>query len=144
VELSPAPVKVHIAQVSQRVTEKLDQKRVQEKYALVLFDFDKDAVGPFNQEIVKRIAGRIKTLPEATVEIVGHTDNTGKEDYNVKLSQRRALTVYKMLTAQDGVSKDRVRHSGVGPNPPLYDNGSPEGRALNRTVTILVDYVSAE
>ena len=142
--LAPEPVKVNFIQTSQLLAQKKDQ-RVQEKYALILFDFDKDTIEAQNQEIVNRIVARIKTLPKATVEIVGHTDNIGKEAYNLKLSERRALAVYKMLTAAYGEpTGERIRYSGVGPNTPLFDNQSPEGRSFNRTVTITLEYLSAE
>jgi outer membrane protein OmpA-like peptidoglycan-associated protein len=75
---------------------------VQEKYALILFDFDKDTIDARNQEIVNQVAARIKELPKAAVEIVGHTDNIGKPAYNIKLSDRRALAVYKLLAAAYG------------------------------------------
>jgi len=142
--LAPEPVKVNFIQTSQRLAQKKDQ-RVQEKYALILFDFDKDTIEAQNQAIVNRIVDRIKTLPKATVEIVGHTDNIGKEAYNLKLSGRRALAVYKMLTAAYGEpTGERIRYSGVGANTPLFDNNSPEGRSFNRTVTITLEYMSAE
>lgn len=142
--LSTVPVKVNFIETSQRLAQKLDQ-RVQEKYALILFDFDKDTIGGANQEIINKIVNRVTTLPQATAEIVGHTDNIGKEAYNIKLSERRALTVYKQLMAAYGKeSADRIRYSGVGPNSPLYDNVSPETRSFNRTVTITLEYLSAE
>jgi outer membrane protein OmpA-like peptidoglycan-associated protein len=142
--LSPAPVKVNFIETSKRLAEKKDQ-RVQEKYALILFDFDKDTIGGANQDIIDRIVTRIKALPQATAEIVGHTDNIGKEAYNVKLSERRALAVNKQLTAAFGEgAADRIRYSGVGPNNPLYENVSPETRSFNRTVTITLEYMSAE
>jgi outer membrane protein OmpA-like peptidoglycan-associated protein/Mg-chelatase subunit ChlD len=142
--LAPEPVKVNFIQTSQRLAEKKDQ-RVQEKYALILFDFDKDTIEAQNQEIVNKIVARIKTLPNATIEIVGHTDNIGKEAYNLKLSQRRALAVYKMLkTAFGDTDAERISYSGVGPKAPLFDNQSPEGRSFNRTVTITLEYLSAE
>jgi outer membrane protein OmpA-like peptidoglycan-associated protein len=142
--LAPEPVKVNFIQTSQLLAEKKDQ-RVQEKYALILFDFDKDTIEAQNKEIVNRIVERIKKLPNATVEIIGHTDNIGKEAYNLKLSQRRALAVYKLLSAAYGESAaERIRYSGVGPNSPLFDNQSPEGRSFNRTVTITLEYLSAE
>ena len=88
---------------------------------------------------------RIKTLPQATVEIVGHTDTIGTEQYNQKLSERRALAVNKLLSAGFGDALgDRIRYSGVGPDSPLFDNLSPEARNFNRTVTITLEYLSAE
>jgi len=142
--LTPQPVKVSFLQTSQRLAEKQGLK-VQEKYALILFDFDKDTIDSRNQAIVDTIVTRIRELPQTTVEIVGHTDNLGKESYNQKLSERRALAVYKMLIAAYGEdSGERIRYRGVGPNEPLYENISPERRSFNRTVTITLDYLSAE
>jgi outer membrane protein OmpA-like peptidoglycan-associated protein/Mg-chelatase subunit ChlD len=142
--LSPAPIKVHFVKTSQRLAEKKDFK-VQEKYALILFEFDSDAISGGNQEIVNRITARIKELPDARTEIVGHTDSIGKENYNIKLSERRALAVYKLLTAAYGEDHgDRISNRGVGPNEPLYDNATPEARAFNRTVTITLEYMTKE
>jgi outer membrane protein OmpA-like peptidoglycan-associated protein len=142
--LSPEPVKVSFIETRQRMAEKQDLK-VQEKYALILFDFDKDTISAGNQEIVNKIVGRVKSLPQASADIVGHTDNIGKEAYNIKLSQRRAVAVDKQVkTAYGDAPADRVRFSGVGPNSPLYDNQTPEGRSFNRTVTITLEYLSAE
>jgi len=142
--LAPVLVKVNFIQTSQRLAQK-QGLRVQEKYALILFDFDKDTIDARNQAIVDTIATRIRELPQATVEIVGHTDNIGKEKYNLKLSERRAVAVHKLLAAACGEAcGDRIRFSGVGPNAPLYDNLSPEARAFNRTVTITLDYLAAE
>jgi outer membrane protein OmpA-like peptidoglycan-associated protein/Mg-chelatase subunit ChlD len=144
VVFASAPVKVNFIETSQRLAKK-EGLRVQEKYALILFDFNKEAIGVPNQEIINRIVARIKTLPEATVEIVGHTDTIGTEAYNIKLSERRASAAYKLLAAAyGGASIDRIHHSGVGPDSPLYDNLSPETRAFNRTVTITLEYMSAE
>jgi len=142
--LSPDPVKVDFIQTSQQLAQK-QNLRVQEKYALILFDFDKETIDSLNQEIVNRIVARIKTLPQATVEIVGHTDNIGTEKYNLKLSERRAVAVFNLLSAGLGETPgDRIRHSGVGPNTALFDNQSPEARGFNRTVTITLEYLSAE
>ncbi len=139
--LSTEPVRVNFIQTSQRLAEK-QGLRVREKYALILFDFDSDAISTRNEEIVNKIVERIRELTQATVEIVGHTDNIGKEEYNIKLSQRRALSVYKLLTAAYGEGYgEQISHSGVGPNEPLYDNMTPEARAFNRTVTITLDYM---
>lgn len=143
-EVSSEPVKVDVSQVSQRKAQKKDQ-HVREKYALILFDFNKDTISGVNQEIIKKIAERIKTLPQAKVDIVGHTDNVGSLAYNMKLSQRRAAEATRLLAAAYGEPLgERVRTMGVGPNEPLFDNKTPEGRAFNRTVTIVLQYEGAE
>jgi outer membrane protein OmpA-like peptidoglycan-associated protein len=136
------PVKVNFLQTSQLLAQK-QEYRIQEKYALILFDFDSDAIDARNQEIVNTIVARIKELPQVTVDIVGHTDNIGKEDYNMNLSERRALAAYKLLTAAYGEDPgERIRHRGVGLSNPLYDNTTSESRAFNRTVTITLEYMA--
>jgi outer membrane protein OmpA-like peptidoglycan-associated protein len=144
VMLSPEPIKVTFIETKQRLAQKQGQK-VQEKYALILFAFDKDTIDARNQEIVDKVTARIRELPQAFIEIVGHTDNIGKPAYNIKLSERRALAVYKLLAAAYGeAAGERIRYSGVGPNIPPYDNLSPEARAFNRTVTITLEYLSED
>jgi len=119
--------------------------RVQEKYALILFDFDSDAIKERNASVVATIVDRIRQFPEAKVGITGHTDNIGKEDYNLKLSERRAKAVYDQIMAALGEDpSETVTHMGVGPFDPLYGNGLPENRALNRTVTVTLEYEQKE
>jgi outer membrane protein OmpA-like peptidoglycan-associated protein len=142
--VSSDPVKVNYTQISQLVASK-EGSLTQEKYALILFDFDKATIAGLNQEIINRIAGRVKALPQAKVEIVGHTDNIGCETYNVKLSQRRAAEANKLLTAAAGGDfAKRASSSGVGPKNPLFDNKTPEARSFNRTVNITLEYSSNE
>ncbi len=120
--------------------EQLAQKQgysVREKYALILFDYDSTAIKSRNKVIVDRIIARMQEVPDAKVDIVGHTDIIGKEAYNRKLSERRAEAVKGQFAA---VASDNMTMSGDGPQNPLYDNTLPEGRALNRTVTIDLEY----
>ncbi|MFZ7127947.1 MAG: OmpA family protein [Desulfobacterales bacterium] len=138
-QLSADPVPVRFIQKEELMARNMGYK-VQEKHALILFDFDSAVIKERNQEIVTRIVERIRSLPAATVEITGHTDNIGKDDYNMKLSERRAKAVYDQLIAAYGSAADRIRFSGLGPFNPLYENNMPENRALNRTVTIILEY----
>jgi len=136
------PITVNFIQTKQLMAEEKGYK-IQEKYALILFDFNSDAISAGNQEIVSRIVSRMKDLPQVKAEIVGHTDNIGKEEYNIKLSERRALSVYKLLIASYGEdAAGRITYRGVGPFEPLYDNSTPEARAFNRTVTIILEYTA--
>jgi outer membrane protein OmpA-like peptidoglycan-associated protein/Mg-chelatase subunit ChlD len=123
--------------------ERLAQKqgyKVREQYALILFDYDSAAIKARNQAIVGRIANRINVVPQAAVDIVGHTDSIGKESYNIQLSQRRAEAVKRQFLEVGQPVANNVNVTGAGPNSPLYDNTMPEGRALNRTVTIALEY----
>jgi hypothetical protein len=65
------------------------------------------------------------------MEIGGYTDSTGTEQYNMALSEKRALSVVNYLIKR-GISSDRLKYKGYGNNSPLGDNVSPEGRKLNR------------
>jgi len=113
---------------------------VLEKYALILFDFDDAKIKERNKYIVDRIIARIKEMPSARVKIVGHTDTIGGEKYNVRLSERRARAVLDQLLASGTKDVGDLEYTGVGPSQPLYDNNTPEGRALNRTVTVTLEY----
>ena len=115
--------------------------KVREKYALILFDFDSSAIKSRNKTIVDRIVARMQAVSDARLEITGHTDNIGKEAYNQKLSERRAEAVRSQIAEIEAVSADnRLVAAGNGSSDPLYDNGTPEGRSLNRTVTIVLEY----
>lgn len=138
-QLSADPVEVRFIQKKELMAKNLGYK-VQEKYALILFDFDSAQIKARNQVIVDRIVKRIRDLPEVNVEIVGHTDNIGKDAYNMRLSERRAQAVYDQLIASYGQGGGQIRYSGMGPFNPLYENDMPENRALNRTVTISLEY----
>jgi outer membrane protein OmpA-like peptidoglycan-associated protein/Mg-chelatase subunit ChlD len=119
--------------------------RVQEKYALILFDFNSDKIKERNASVVETIVARIRQFPTAKVAIVGHTDNIGKEEYNLQLSERRAKAVYEQITEALGeTAQETITQMGVGPFDPLYGNGLPENRALNRTVTVMLEYEQKE
>jgi len=114
--------------------------RVLEKYALILFDYDSEEIKARNKIILDRIIGRMKELPAVEAKIVGHTDSIGKEEYNLNLSERRAKAVYFQAYESGMATGENVTFVGMGPYEPLYDNATPEGRAMNRTVTITLEY----
>lgn len=79
----------------------------------------------------------IKGNPDANITIEGHTDSQGQAKYNQELGQKRADAVKSQLVAR-GVAADRIKSVGIGPDRPIADNKSPEGRANNRRVEIIV------
>ena len=78
----------------------------------------------------------MKEITEANVEVQGHTDIIGTEDYNQKLSEDRAHTVTDYLIKK-GIAAERLRAVGFGTRVPLADNESDEGRAKNRRVELV-------
>lgn len=87
---------------------------------------------PMN-ELVKLL----KANPATRVEISGHTDNTGSAALNTRLSKSRADAVRQYLVGQ-GVSASRLTSRGYGPDQPIADNDTPEGKAMNRRVEIKI------
>jgi outer membrane protein OmpA-like peptidoglycan-associated protein len=79
----------------------------------------------------------IKGNPDANITIEGHTDSQGQRQYNMDLAQKRADAVRDQLVAR-GVAADRIKTVGVGPDRPIADNKTAEGRANNRRVEIIV------
>ena len=75
----------------------------------------------------------LNKYPKLGINIGGHTDNTGKADKNLALSQTRADEVKKYLV-EKGITEDRLTATGFGQDKPLGDNSSAAGRALNRRV----------
>jgi outer membrane protein OmpA-like peptidoglycan-associated protein len=138
---TPIPVQVNFIKRQERLAQKMGYKVI-EKYALVLFEFDRAEIKQQNQIIMNRIITRINELPSSQVQIIGHTDIIGTEKYNLTLSERRARAAYDLIMAAGVPSGTTVSYKGTGPYGPPYDNALPEGRAYNRTVVITVSYES--
>lgn len=102
-----------------------------DNYSLILFDFDKSDVSSANKEIINFIKSRLKS--DSKVEITGYTDRTGEADYNKRLSERRASTVFNELKHSGSTFK------GLGEDILIYDNDFPEGRFYCRTINIRVE-----
>jgi OOP family OmpA-OmpF porin len=103
----------------------------------ILFDTGKSDVKPESTPTLKQIAAAFKEHPELKAEIQGHTDNVGKADANLKLSQARAEAVRRVLTTEYGVNADQITAKGYGDSKPAADNKTPEGRANNRRVELV-------
>jgi OOP family OmpA-OmpF porin len=71
--------------------------------------------------------------PNLRAEIAGHTDSSGDDAYNLRLSQQRAESVLQFLASQ-GIERSRLVARGYGETEPVADNGSPSGRDRNRRV----------
>lgn len=86
-------------------------------------------------KVLDGVALVLKKYDKTIVEVAGHTDNVGKEDYNQSLSERRAGTVAQYLVGK-GVRQERAITVGGGENHPVAGNDTESGRALNRRVEL--------
>lgn len=78
-----------------------------------------------------------KNEPNTNIEIFGYTDNTGKEEYNLSLSKKRAASV-KQYLVQNGVAANRIKTDGLGIADPIASNDTKEGQAKNRRVEFAI------
>ncbi len=116
--------------------------RVTDKEILILeqvqFDFGKATIKAVSNPLLDSVASVLKEHPEITkIEVQGHTDNKGSKPLNAKLSTDRAKAVMEALVKR-GVEAGRLTSKGYGPDVPIADNKTDEGRAKNRRVQFIV------
>jgi len=103
----------------------------------VLFDTASATLKPGAREKLARVAGILSAHPDLHIEIEGHTDNVGKDDYNQGLSERRAASVQAYLLQQK-ISPSAVETEGFGESRPVATNDTAAGRQQNRRVELVV------
>ena len=92
-----------------------------------------------NFALLNKITKAIDTFPGSTIQVSGHTDSTGSDAMNQKLSEARAVKVAKFLTEVGGIEASRVTAYGYGESRPVASNETVDGRAANRRVEILIE-----
>lgn len=102
------------------------------------FDFDKAILKPEAKVKLDDMASKLKGIDLEVVIAVGHTDSVGADEYNQKLSIRRAEAVKAYLVNSGGIPNNRVYTEGKGEKQPVADNKTADGRAQNRRVEIEV------
>jgi OmpA-OmpF porin, OOP family len=93
---------------------------------------------PENYVLLSKVQRAIQAFDQPTVIIEGHTDSTGSAQTNKELSQKRAEAVKTYLVANRTLPEDLIRAAGYGPDRPLSPNTTPEGRAINRRIDVLI------
>ncbi|PKP83776.1 MAG: hypothetical protein CVT80_12015 [Alphaproteobacteria bacterium HGW-Alphaproteobacteria-2] len=103
----------------------------------ILFAVDSAFVQPALQDDLRALSDSLRRYPQSNVLVIGHTDSTGSAAHNQDLSQRRAASVSSILIGA-GTEPYRVRAIGRGEDEPVATNLTPEGRAQNRRVEIVI------
>ena len=91
-----------------------------------------------SRETLDKLSDVLIEFPDTNVLVVGHTDNTGREEYNMTLSRNRAYAVTDYFTQTKGLSPGRFTTNWFGESAPIADNNTAEGRAQNRRVNIVI------
>ncbi|WP_299249234.1 OmpA family protein [uncultured Cytophaga sp.] len=124
------------ATISQEITQNLALKKLAVGNIFVLrniyFDFDKAILKATSNKELNNLLQLLQKNPAMDIEISGHTDSKGSDEYNKVLSKKRAQAVVNWLVSK-GISKSRLTYEGYGESRPLASNDDePEGRELNR------------
>lgn len=105
---------------------------------LVNFDFDKSDVKPQYYPEIQEVADFMKQYPDTIIELEGHTDSRGDDEYNRALSQRRADAVEAVLVERFAIQASRITAQGFGESQPVASNSTDAGRAANRRVMTVI------
>ena len=104
----------------------------------IYFETDSFRILPESEPELAKLVSFLKNNPILEVEIQGHTDNTGRPESNLKLSEMRAKSVVEYLVS-NGISENRLQSKGLGETIPVAPNDTEEGRKLNRRTTVKIE-----
>lgn len=126
-----------IARLNKALPTRETPRGIVAELAGVEFATGSPRLGDSARESLSRFAGIVGVYPSLEIRVEGHTDSTGSRQVNEQLSYERAIAVRDYLTSQ-GVAGGSMDVSGVGPDVPIASNDTPEGRARNRRVEIII------
>lgn len=104
----------------------------------IFFDSKKTDLKPESMAELNNVIKLMADNPKLKILISGHTDNIGKPQDNITLSNNRALSVIKYLLASQQIAKDRLQYKGFGETKPIAENSTEEGKAKNRRTEMSV------
>jgi len=102
----------------------------------VYFDTNQYAINSASENLLNKLANILIEYPDTNVLVVGHTDSTGSDTYNMTLSKNRAFAVTNFFTNNKGLVSTRFTTNWFGEEQPIADNSTVEGRSKNRRVNI--------
>ena len=119
--------------------EKTTEKQIIQSYTpfstVVNFNFDKYKITDSAKSVLNNFIQKAKNITFKMVNILGHADALGANNYNIELSVKRAKSVENYL-AKNGIPKNKINSTGLGESEPIADNTTRAGRAENRRVLI--------
>lgn len=101
------------------------------------FDFAKWDIKPESLPVIDELVDQMMSRPKLKIEIQGHTDNVGTQEFNQVLSEKRANAVKEAIVSR-GIDESRIRTRGFGLTRPIANNDTEEGRAKNRRTQFVI------
>ena len=132
----PPPAKTATASASTHIEQQLQENKKVEIYG-IYFDFGSDRLKAESTPVLNEIAAVLVAHPEWKLNVSGHTDNIGSDDYNLDLSKRRSAAVKAALEANYHIAPSRLETDGFGASRPVDTNATLAGRARNRRVELV-------
>lgn len=127
-----------LEQIDEIDVERVDEETLRINFdSDILFAVDSAVLSQASMDSLDEFAQVMRNYPQTAILIQGYTDSTGSEQYNQQLSERRARAVFNHLALRE-VEPARMAAIGYGEGYPVADNATPDGRAQNRRVSILV------
>ena len=117
--------------------EEMKEQQLSVRINNIFFDFNESILKPESYLELDRLYKYLNDNPEINVEISGHTDNKGSDDYNITLSNSRANSVKEYLVSI-GINSNRIVSKGYGKSKPVATNDTDEGRQFNRRVEFTI------
>lgn len=132
----------HAKKLKQDLGKSADVERVGESILVtfdsgIMFDVDSYALKASTKANLDKMAETMKEYEKTEIVVMGHTDSTGSDDYNQKLSENRAASVSRFLQ-QNGITATRLTTKGFGEQKPVASNDNASGREQNRRVEIAI------
>lgn len=113
------------------------KQKLKDVFDNLVFEFNKDVIKPTSYSYLDELADVMIQEPTWKLQIIGHTDNKGSEEYNLDLSTRRANSVKKYLIYK-GVKEEVITSEGKGETEPIDTNDTEQGREKNRRVEFII------
>jgi outer membrane protein OmpA-like peptidoglycan-associated protein len=104
----------------------------------IQFPSGKAIIMPENYQLLGKVQEAIQAFDNPSVVVEGHTDSIGDNESNQALSQKRADSVHDYLIANKTIADDKIISRGYGSSRPLASNATPEGRAINRRIDVII------
>jgi outer membrane protein OmpA-like peptidoglycan-associated protein len=105
----------------------------------VQFGTNQASLNKKSQALLKKVDVALASIAPSKITVEGHTDSTGSEDANMKISEKRAQSVQNYLVSKANMSSDKIEAKGMGSDSPVADNKTAKGRAENRRIDLVIE-----